>query len=251
MVITFKQLIAAAKKLNREVLEDIKAKLYWRYYNTKRSEPTFEETRAAGKRYTNCMGGVAFACKEAGIPASALQWYGNKGKIVWLNDHAKADAQKIFDLLIIKKRTVNNAVKKGVILDGDILTYMDMTHTNMFLTNGKSYDTGHAYCDGSGEGAKYRKWIGSLVYGSHKVYCIFRLKSDSIYRVQVGAYSSKENAEKRMRAVSQKSGYGCFVEQTDMYRVYCGAFEQPKNAITRLDELEESGVTKSFIVRVA
>ena len=72
-MITIQGLIAQMKRMNRVVKQDNAAGHQWRYYNSKRSEPTFARTRAAGKFFTNCMGGISFACKAAGIPVSALQ----------------------------------------------------------------------------------------------------------------------------------------------------------------------------------
>lgn len=246
-MVTAKQLIAAAKGMASIVLSDIKQALYWFYFNGKKSEPTFEETRKAGKRWTNCMGGVSFACKLAGIPTSALQWYGGAAKIRWLNDHAEKDAKKVFDIYKIKKRTVSECLKKGIIQAGDIVTYMNIVHTNMYLGSDRWLDTGHAYCEGSGEGARYRKWIGELVYGGRKVYALLRLKGNYTYRVQVGAFEKESGAKNRANKVKGKSGFPCFIEHTDMYYVYCGSFEKFENAIKRIDELEGKGVSKAFI----
>jgi len=239
-------LVAAMKRLNRIMKQDNSRGNQWRYYNSKRSKPTFEETRKAGLYITNCMGGISFACKEAGIPASALQWYGGKDRIVWLNDDAKADAKKHFYFFRIK-RSVRECVKKGILQPGDIVTYMSMAHTNAYYGNGKSYDAGHAYCDGSGEGAPYYKWIGPTPYKGYKVAYIVRVKGDYTYRVQVGAYSNSTNADRRVAEIAQKSGLDCFVEQTDMFRVYCGAFEHFQNAIDRLDDLCNSGIDDALI----
>ena len=246
-MVTIQGLLAQMKRMNKVVKQDNAAGHQWRYYNGKRSEPTFARTRAAGKFYTNCMGGVSFACKAAGIPASALQWYGGKNKIVWLSDHAKADAKKVFDIIPLHK-TVKKAVKKGMIQPGDILTYESMSHTNAYYGDSLSFDTGHAYCTGSGEGAPYKKWIGTLAHSGRVVSYIFRIKGNYTYRVQVGAYSAKVNADKRMAEVAQKSGFGCFMEQTDMIRVYCGSFEQAQNAIERIHDLEVSKIKDAFIV---
>ena len=246
-MVTIQNLLAQMKRMNKVVKQDNAAGHQWRYYNGKRSEPTFARTRAAGKFYTNCMGGVSFACKAAGIPASALQWYGGKNKIVWLSDHAKADAKKVFDIIPLHK-TVKKAVKKGMIQPGDILTYESMSHTNAYYGDSLSFDTGHAYCTGSGEGAPYKKWIGTLAHSGRVVSYIFRIKGNYTYRVQVGAYSAKVNADKRMAEVAQKSGFGCFMEQTDMIRVYCGSFEQAQNAIERIHDLEVSKIKDAFIV---
>ena len=248
-MVTIQGLLAQMKRMNRVVKQDNAAGHQWRYYNGKRSEPTFARTRAAGKYYTNCMGGISFACKAAGIPAAALQWYGGKNKIVWLNDHAKADAKKVFDIIPLHK-AVKKSVRKGLIQPGDILTYESMSHTNAYYGDSLSFDTGHAYCTGSGEGAPYKKWIGTLAHSGRVVSYIFRIKGNYTYRVQVGAYSAKVNADKRMAEVAQKSGFSCFEEQTDTIRVYCGSFQNFRNAIDRVDDLEKMGVTQAFIVMV-
>lgn len=243
------QLVASMKKLNRIMKADNAEGHQWRYYNSKRSEPTFQATRAAGKYYTNCMGGVSFACKDAGIPASALQWYGGQNKIVWLGDRdkSKANAKKVFDIFRIRDRTVRTCIRKGILQPGDIITYKNMTHTNALYSTEKSFDSGHAYCTGSGEGAKYNKWIGSVAHGGSKVAYIFRLKGDYTYRVQVGAYTSISNAQRRMAEVAQASGLGCFMEQTDCIRVYCGSFSIFTNAVDRLDDLQNHGITDAHI----
>lgn len=246
-MITAADLIASAKKLNRIMRADNKAGNQWRYYNTKRSASTFKATRAAKKFFTNCMGGVAFVCKDAGIDAGALDFYGGKNKIVWLGEGAKARTKKVFDILTVN-RTVREAVKKGIIQPGDILTYKNFSHTNIYIGNNKSFDAGHAYCDGNGEGAPYLKWVGPLSHPSTVCKYVLRLKSAKTYRVQVGAYDELGNAERRETEVTMMSGFACFKEQTDMIRVYCGSFEQAQNAIERIHDLEVSKIKDAFIV---
>lgn len=247
-MIKAEDLIASMKKLNRVMKADNEAGNQWRYYNTKRSESTFKATRAAKKFFTNCMGGVTFACKDAGISGSALDWYGDKGKIHWLSSRAKTEAKKVFDFIPLKK-TVKKGVRKGMIIPGDILTYTTMTHTNAYFGDSQSFDTGHAYCTGNGEGAPFKKWIGTLAHSNKQVAYIVRLKGMNIYRVQVGAFAVKANADKRCAEVKEKSGFVCFEEQVDsMIKVFCGSFQNPRNAIDRVDDLERVGVTEAFIV---
>ena len=246
-MITAADLIASAKKLNRVMRADNKAGNQWRYYNTKRSASTFKATRAAKKFYTNCMGGVSFVAKNAGISGDALDFYGGKGNIVWLGDGAKARTKKVFDILAVN-RPVKQAVKKGIIQPGDILTYKNIIHTNMFIGNNKSFDSGHAYCDGNGEGAPFLKWIGSLAHPESVCKYVLRLKGPNVYRVQVGAYDSLDNAGRRAVEVARISGLKCFMEHTDMIRVYCGSFEQAQNAIERIHDLENANIKDAFIV---
>ena len=204
---------------------------------------------------TNCMGGVSFALKDIGIPSSALQWYGSVGEIRWLNDHAKADAEKYFEIIKIKTKTFAQCYKDGTILPGDVLTYMEMAHANLYLGQGTSFDTGHAYCKGSGEGAEFTKWVGLSPYQNKKIAYIIRLKNKAnkyIYRVQLGAYTEKKNASRRVTAVKKASGFDGFVEQGSdgWYRVFCGSFEQKANAENRIRELSESGVKDAVIKAV-
>ena len=236
------KLLAAMKRFNKIVKEDIANKLFWYYYNTKRSEPTFEATRAAGKRWTNCMGGVAFACKEAGVPGSALNWYGGRGKIVWLDSKAEANCRKYFDIIKVKTKTVKQCIADGTLQPGDIITYMTIVHTNAYYGNGKSYDTGHAYCDGTGEGAKYRKWIGSTPYQGYKIAYILRLKETKkkVYRVQIEADKDKVRAESTAVECQVKTGFGAFVElmSDGLYHVFCGSFTVKENAEYRKEQIE-------------
>lgn len=168
---------AAMVRLNQWLLDDIKAGKDWRYYNSGHvSEGTFWKTRKAKKYFTNCMGGVSFALKESGIPASACAWYGGKGFIRWLSKNAEKELRKYADIIPIGNRTPKQLVEDGTLCPGDILTFMTFNHTCAYLGNGISYDTGHAYCTEKGEGAHYVKWIGPLSWDSKKVAYIIRLK---------------------------------------------------------------------------
>lgn len=176
----WQKLCAACVRLNQWLVDDIAAGKDWKYYNSGHvSESTFFKTRKAGKLYTNCMGGVGFAMKESGLPASACSWYGQKGGgIRWLNPHAEADLRKYADLIKIGNRTPEQLVSDGTLCPGDILTFVTLNHTCIYLGNELSYDSGHAFCrkGDSGEGAKYVKWIGPLSWASYKVGYIIRLK---------------------------------------------------------------------------
>ena len=234
---TAADLIAAMKRLNTVMKADNKAGHQWRYYNTKRSENTFEKTRKAGKYYTNCMGGVAFAAKYAGVPGNALDWYGYKGTIHWINSDAEKNCKKYFDIIPVKTKTVQQCMQDGTLKPGDIVTYMTLGHTNAYYAENKSFDAGHAFCDGSGEGAPYKKWIGTTPYKGYKVAYILRLKSKNIvYRVQIGSYVRKVNADKRVAECFKKTGFPAFHELMGdgQYHVFCGSFEVEKNANDRV-----------------
>ena len=236
------QVVSAARHINKVMKSDNKAGNQWRYFNNKKSENTFEKTRKAGKYYTNCMGGVTFACKEAGLPGSALDWYGSCGKIVWTNNDAEKNAKKYFNIISVKTKTVKQCIDDGTFQPGDILTYMSMSHTNMYMGNNRSFDSGHAYCTGSGEGAPFLKWVGTTPHKSYKVAFIFRLKKPSVYRVQVGCYVRQVNADQKQADVLQKTGLACFQEKNGKIYVYCGSFEQEANANARVTLLKNAGI---------
>lgn len=70
-----------------------------------------------------------------------------------------------------------------------------------------------------------------------------------LYRVQVGAYIVKGNAEAKLSALKDQ-GYDCFiVEANGMYKVQCGAFTVRANAENRRDELIMKG-HEAFILEV-
>ena len=63
-----------------------------------------------------------------------------------------------------------------------------------------------------------------------------------LYRVQVGAYKDRANAEKKLRQISA-AGVDCFITdlQEGFYRVQCGAYSVQANAEAKKDALEYMG----------
>ena len=63
-----------------------------------------------------------------------------------------------------------------------------------------------------------------------------------LYRVQVGAYSKRENAEKKLRQISA-AGVDCFITdlQDGYYRVQCGAYFVKGNAEAKMNALRHMG----------
>ena len=174
----WQKLCAACVRINQWLVDDIAAGKDWHYDNHKPSKSTFWLTRKAKLYITNCMGGSAFAMKEAGIPASACSWYGRKGgDLRYLNDHAEADLRKYADIIEVKTKTVKKAVADGTLCPGDILTLVEINHTFIYLGNGLFFDSGHAYCNvKSGDGAPFVKWIGGIFWSNYHVGTIVRLR---------------------------------------------------------------------------
>lgn len=54
--------------------------------------------------------------------------------------------------------------------------------------------------------------------------------NDNLYKVQVGAFSRKENAEKLANEIKNKGVDTCIITEDGLYKVQCGAFENVDNA---------------------
>lgn len=65
--------------------------------------------------------------------------------------------------------------------------------------------------------------------------------SGTLYRVQVGAFKNKSNAEKLAKQVKAK-GFDCFIKRVDgLYKVQVGAYRVKKNAENQRDRLKKAG----------
>lgn len=63
----------------------------------------------------------------------------------------------------------------------------------------------------------------------------------TLYRVQVGAYSKKENADNQLKAVKAK-GFDAFITQVDgLYKVQVGAYSVKANAEAQLAKVKAAG----------
>ncbi len=63
----------------------------------------------------------------------------------------------------------------------------------------------------------------------------------TLYRVQVGAYSKKENADKQLKAIKAK-GFDAFITQVDgLYKVQVGAYSVKANAEAQLAKVKAAG----------
>ena len=89
-----------------------------------------------------------------------------------------------------------------------------------------------------------REKIAQAIAQSFKVcYNLGEKKSNSkLYRVQVGAFTRKENSEKLKKQLITK-GFNCFItdKEDGFYRVQCGAFESESNAINYRNQIIKAG----------
>ena len=67
--------------------------------------------------------------------------------------------------------------------------------------------------------------------------------SVSLYRVQVGAYKEKKNAEEQAEKL-KKAGFDCFIKCVNgLYKVQVGAYKEKKNAEAQAKKLAAKGFT--------
>ena len=223
----------------------------WTYCNvtSKKTKGGFEARRKAHNYKLNCVDGVQDALRIAD-PKIPISWYGAGGKIVWMNDHVQSDTKKYFDIISTGGKTVNQLYKNGKLCDGDILIgYQGMNHTNAYYGGSKSFDSGHAYCSGKGEGAKFKKWIGGITYKNYRVNYIMRLKDRAHYRVQAGAFSDIGKYNEQTELL-RKKGFPCtMIWEDNMYKCQVGYYSGKTNADNMVAKLAKSGVA-AFVKEV-
>ena len=247
---TNERFLEALKNMNATMKADNKAGKKWHYSNSNAKQAhTFPKARETGKRYTNCVLAVWWGLRAAGVPDKALRWQGVKGKIAFKDEAAKREALKYFDLISTKGKTVKQLYNQGL-CDGDILGgFPNMNHTCVYYGGLQSFDAGHAYCSGSGEGALYKKWIGSLTYKNNKPSHILRLKDRAHYRVQAGAYTDI-NKFHEQAAKLRKAGFSVVMLQEEgMYKAQVGYFSGKSNAERLLVSLDKKGFS-AFVKEV-
>lgn len=236
--------------MNRTVKADIANGRQWKYCNKSSHKGRgFEDTRKKGKYLINCVDGVQWACLIAGIPSNALAWYGSGG-VVWLNSKAKERARKYFKIINAKGQTVRQLYDQGLLCEGDILTYVNLSHTNVYYKDGKSFDSGHAFCTGSGEHAPFKKFIGKLQYSSQKVAYILRIKDRKHYRAQAGAYANPDKANARVKELLEKWNIKSEVKIEDgLYKIQVGYYDSKENCEKAVTNLKKATKDNNFITK--
>lgn len=236
--------------MNRTVKDDIANGRQWKYCNKSSHKGRgFEDTRKKGKYLINCVDGVQWACLIAGIPRTALSWYGSNG-IVWLNPKAKTNAKKYFQIIDAKGKTVRQLYDGGLLCEGDILTYINFTHTNAYYKGGKSFDSGHAYCTRNGEHAPFKKFIGKLVCSSRKVAYILRIKDRKHYRAQAGAYANLDKANERVKELLEKWKIKSEIKSEDgLYKIQVGYYDGKENCEKAVANLKKKTNDNNFITK--
>ena len=248
VLLNWQKVCASAVELGEEMLKDLDAGHQWKYAGS--GERTFAKARKKGVYKANCSGGVYWILRNAGvIPDSySCNWYGTIGGFKWLTPTAQAEARKYFDIIDIHTKTVNQCIKDGTLHPGDIICYETFSHTNMYLGNNTSFDSGHNNCHGSGNGAKFYRWVSPLTCGGYKIAQIMRIKENvavptvTQYRVQAGSYLLNDNANNMAAKVKSKGFDAKVVKINGEYIVQLGVFSSRTNADNLVAKLKDSGI---------
>lgn len=223
------QFLEALAYCDKTMREDKANGKPWKYTNRKKRYSRFEEARSHN-RYTNCVSGVQFGLLQIGLPGATCHWYGAGGNIVYTTAKGKEAVKKYFDI-IEANDTVSNLYNGQKLCDGDIIIFANMNHTCAYYGGGKSFDSGHAYCNQSGELAVFNKWIGNLTYKTSKVAWILRFKDRAHYRIQCGAFSSQGLEYQEMLTKLNNAGYKTMlVQEGGMFKIQIGYFSGKTNA---------------------
>ena len=235
--------------MNKLFKQDIAKGHKWCYTNkTSRKAKTFDNALKYGKYWCNCVDGVQWALKRSGLAESdGLAWYGSEGSgMNWIGSNSKKNAEKYLKVKKIGNKTVGQLKASGQLRPGDIVTYMTFSHTNVFLGGNKWFDSGHATCTQStGDGVPYKKsgWICTRKLDNYRVGYILRVKETVSYRVRVGIYSVRENADAKLASLAAVGLDGFLESQKDGLHVYSGkTYSKKPNAQARMKELADKKI---------
>lgn len=237
-------------KFQAQLEADIAGDKNWEYHNpSKYLEEQWANALKNNKRACNCALLARWALKEAGlIPQDTKIFYGKLGGTIQWGAGTKEAVTAACDLISIQNRTVQQLIDDGTLRPGDIVTYVDLQHTNIYAGGGKWYDAGHAYCSGSGEGAIYKSWYGDGKYNNQKVGYIIRPKAEAggqteecRYIIQAGAFDKKKNAEAQLKAILS-AGFDAYISYTEgKYKIFAGAYEKEELAEKQVKRLKAAG----------
>ncbi len=236
-------ILEQCKKYQAQLQADLAAGKKWQYRNpSKYIETIWSNALKKNKRACNCALLAVWAVKDAGLmPKNNAKFYGYKGGTIKWSDATRKAIEATCHVIKIGNRTVKQLIDAGNLQPGDIVTYVSLTHTNIYAGNGYWYDAGRIWCDGTNEGANFRKWYGKANYDNHMVGYIIRAKQSNQYYVQSGSFSVKANAEKLVREL-KAAGFSAIIKyQEGQWKVQCGAFSIKANAEALVAKLKAAG----------
>lgn len=144
------QLLVLMQKYSDRVKKDALEGKYWTYANSGVS--TTWKTAKNKNRKCNCALLARWGLRDLGVINSLNFWGVAGGDIVYRGD-VKDQLLRYCDIIPVYK-TPKQLLAEGNLLPGDICTYVDYAHTNVYAGDGLWYD--------AGRGANYNRSTGAF-----------------------------------------------------------------------------------------
>lgn len=137
--VSAQKFLAVLEKYSKQIQSDYAAGIKWTYSNSGVAN-TFNSAVSSGKRKINCALLPRWGLRELGIIDSKNFWGVTGGGITFRGD-VKEQLLKHCEIIPVYK-TPNQLLAEGNLLPGDICTYVEYQHTNVYAGNGLWYDSG-------------------------------------------------------------------------------------------------------------
>lgn len=152
-----KRFLSILQKYSDQVKSDRAAGIQWKYSNSSSLAPsTFAKAKqnaeTKGVAYCNCALLPRWALREMGVINSKNFWGTVGGGITFRGD-VKAQLEKKCDIIKVYK-TPKQLLAEGNLLPGDICSWVEYQHTNVYAGDGLWYD--------SGRGVNYQSSTGTF-----------------------------------------------------------------------------------------
>lgn len=139
------QFLNILQKYSDQVKADKEAGIKWGYSNSSSLAPStwataYSKSRSNGISYCNCALLPRWALREMGVIDSKNFW-GLVGGGIQFRGDVKEQLLKHCEIISVYK-TPNQLLAEGNLLPGDICTYVEYQHTNVYAGDGKFYDSG-------------------------------------------------------------------------------------------------------------
>jgi hypothetical protein len=134
-----KKFLKILQKYSDQVASDYQNGIKWTYSNSSAAS-TYKSAISKKKRKCNCALLVRWALREMKVINSKNFWGTLGGTITYRGD-VKSQLEKYCEIIKVYK-TPEQLLKEGNLLPGDICSYVEYQHTNVYAGNGLWYDAG-------------------------------------------------------------------------------------------------------------
>lgn len=134
------QLLSILQKYSDQAKADFAADMPWTYSNSGTASTWASALASSGKRKVNCALLPRWALREMGIIDSSNFWGVAGGEIVF-RGNVKEQLLRYCDIIPVYK-TPSQLLAEGNLLPGDICTWKELQHTNVYAGDGLWYDSG-------------------------------------------------------------------------------------------------------------